>query len=153
MTYGVPTSLARNALVVICAFLIGYGVMTLAIFLEINFSKGGEVFRSGGSAPPSAVSDAEAVFDATENSLIRFQFIYTPLALLLPACVVAFFSRGWDWAWLLVALGCSFGLVSVVLAFSNLGRGLLAGLVIYLIVAAIVTSKMYLRERNVVAEA
>jgi len=147
MTYGVPRTLGRNALVTICAFLVGYGVLTVAIFAEMNFSEFGEA-RPTESSPPSTVDESEAVFDSMEASFNRFRFVYHPLALVLPALIIARFSKGWEWSWLFTALGCSFSLLAVVFSFGNLGRGQIFGLLIYILVAASVTLVVYFRERN-----
>ena len=147
MTYGVPRTLGRNAVVTICAFLVGYGVLTLAIFAEMNFSKLGEA-RPSESSPPSTVNDSEAVFDSMEASLNRFRFVYHPLALVLPALVIARFSKRWEWSWFITALGCSFSLLAVVFSFGNLGRGQVFGLLIYILLAVSVTLIVYFRERK-----
>jgi len=123
----------------------------LAIFAEMNLSKFGEASHSPDSSPPPIIDDPEALFDSMEASLNRFRFFYHPLALLLPALVIARFSRAWEWSWLITALGCSFSLLAVVFAFSNLGQGQIFGLLIYILVAASGTLTVYLRERNLEA--
>jgi hypothetical protein len=145
----VRTPLVRNAIVTIAAFLVGYAVMGVTMAGELEFSRSGELFRKAAEGTTPEFSDDEDPFKAMEQSVNRYRFIYVPIALLLPALLIALLSSNWQWSWFLTALGCSFSLASLVFISSgNLGCGLAIGLAVYVFLAMVVTSVVYLRERN-----
>jgi hypothetical protein len=149
MTYYVRTPLAKNAIVTVAAFMVGYVIMTATMAAELEFSTSGELFHHAAEGTTPEFSDDEDPFEAMEQTVNRYRFIYLPAALLLPALLIALLTSNWQWSWLLTALACSLSLVSlVVLSSDNLGYGLAIGLTMYAILALLVTSLVYLRERS-----